>query len=65
MVEVLLFLVPVALLSVLFALGMGLRAFTQNGDAARRQSNIWMRWRIGLQFAAVALIVLLVALAGG
>ncbi len=49
-------LAPVALLAVLFVLVKGLYHFTQEGEAHRRRSNRMMRWRIGLQFVAVAVL---------
>ena len=60
-----LFLVILALVgAVLGVLVLGIGSFGKGGEYNRRNSNKLMRWRIGLQFAAVVLIVLFVWLRG-
>jgi hypothetical protein len=60
-----LFLVIVVLVAaVLGVLALGLGSFGKGGDYNRRNANRLMRWRLGLQFAAVVLIVLFVWLRG-
>ena len=48
---------PLVLLAVLASLLMGLIAMNRSGDKARLQSNILMRWRVGLHILAIALVV--------
>lgn len=55
----------VAMIGVVAALAYGLFNFARLGDDARRRSQMAMRWRVGLQFAAVLLILGLVTLLGG
>lgn len=50
--------------SVLGVLVLGLGSFGKGGETNRRHANRLMRWRLGLQFAAVVLIVLFVWLKG-
>lgn len=57
-------LVFTALLIVLVILIAGLLAMGRQGKEAARLSNKLMRWRIAAQFAAIALIVILIALDG-
>ena len=45
-------------------LALGIGSFGKGGDFNRRNSNKLMRWRLGLQFAAVVMIVLFVWLRG-
>ena len=60
-----LFLVILVLVgAVLGVLILGIGSFGKGGEANRLKSNRLMRWRIGLQFAAVVLIVLFVWLRG-
>ena len=60
-----LFLVILALVgAVLGVLVLGIGSFGKGGEYNRRNSNKLMRWRLGLQFAAVVLIVLFVWLRG-
>ena len=60
-----LFLVILALVgAVLGVLVLGIGSFGKGGEYNRRNSNKLMRWRIGLQVAAVVLIVLFVWLRG-
>lgn len=50
--------------AVLGVLVLGLGSFGKGGETNRRHANRLMRWRLGLQFAAVVLIVLFVWLKG-
>ncbi|MCF8879768.1 twin transmembrane helix small protein [Hyphobacterium sp. SN044] len=50
--------IGVALLLVLVTLIAGLVNMTRGGDGSAGRSNVLMRWRVGLQFAAIALMVL-------
>ena len=60
-----LFLVILALLAaVVGVLALGIGSFGKGGAYNRRNANKLMRWRLGLQFAAVVLIVLFVWLRG-
>jgi len=52
--------VVIAVLVVLVILMVGLGGFTKGGDFNRKYANKIMRWRIGAQAVAVALIVLYV-----
>ena len=46
------------------ALFLGLGGFARGGEFNRKYGNVVMRWRIGLQLAAVLLLMLLFAVAG-
>lgn len=50
--------IGVALLMVLVTLIAGLVNMTRGGDGSAARSNTLMRWRVGLQFAAIGLMVL-------
>jgi len=50
--------IGVALLLVLVTLIAGLVNMTRGGEGSSARSNVLMRWRVGLQFAAIALMVL-------
>jgi hypothetical protein len=54
----------VLLAAVTGVLALGIGSFGKGGEFNRRNSNRLMRWRIGLQFLAVVLIVLFVWLRG-
>jgi hypothetical protein len=58
-------LVLLAVLIVLGILMFGVGTFGKGGDFNRKYANKIMRWRIGAQFVAVALILLFVYLRGG
>ena len=47
--------IPFALLAVVIVLGMGLFNMLRNGSVSRSQNL--MRWRVGLQFIAVIIIM--------
>ncbi len=53
-------LIVVAVLAVVVVLVMGLGGFASGGAFNKANSNKLMRWRIGLQFIAVILIVIYV-----
>jgi hypothetical protein len=55
-------LVAVAVLAVLGILLVGIGSFGKGGPFYRKNANKIMRWRIGMQFVAVILIVLFVYL---
>jgi hypothetical protein len=51
-------LIVVAMAGVLVSLGLGLYSVARGGDYARANSNKFMRWRVGTQFAAVILLTI-------
>jgi hypothetical protein len=57
-------LMAVAVLAVLGILMLGIGSFGKGGEWNRKNANKIMRWRIGAQFVAVALIILFVYLRG-
>ncbi|MFT7106718.1 MAG: hypothetical protein ACJAVT_001239 [Yoonia sp.] len=57
-------LIAVAVLIVLGILMLGIGSFGKGGEWNRKNANKIMRWRIGAQFVAVALILLFVYLRG-
>lgn len=61
MITVLTVLVGLAMLATLGVLLAGVLGMTGGSGGARR-SNLLMRWRIGLQFLAVILFVILLSL---
>lgn len=60
----LLVVVVIAALAVLAILMTGIGGFAKGGEFNRRNANKLMRWRIGAQAVAVALILIYVALRG-
>ena len=62
--KTLLILIALTSLAVLVVLLTGIGGLAQRGDFNRRNGNRLMRWRIILQAAAVALIMLLIWLRG-
>ena len=56
MAEFVTWLAPVALLAVLVVLAVGLWNMMRGGSASRSQTL--MRWRVGLQFLAVIIMML-------
>ncbi len=58
-------LVAAAVLFVLLILLLGIGGFGKGGEFNRKNANKIMRWRIGAQFVAVALILLFVYLRQG
>ncbi len=57
-------LMAVAVLAVLGILMLGIGSFGKGGEYNRKNANKIMRWRIGAQAVAVALILLFVYLRG-
>jgi hypothetical protein len=57
------YLIPILLGAVSIALVLGLLNMARGGSANRSQNL--MRWRVGLQFAAIILLVLAVWWSGG
>ena len=57
-------LMTVAVLAVLGILMLGIGSFGKGGEFNRKNANKIMRWRIGAQAVAVALILLFVYLRG-
>ena len=51
-------LILIALLAVVVTLGFGFYSLHRGGEFSQKYSNLFMRLRVGLQFAAVLLIVL-------
>lgn len=58
-------LVVVACVAVLIILMLGVGSFGIGGKTAHKYSNKLMRWRIGAQAVAIALILLFIWLRGG
>ena len=61
----LLILVILACLAVLAVLMLGVGSFAKSGEFHKKYANIIMRWRVGLQFVAVILIILYIGLRNG
>lgn len=61
----LLILVILACLAVLAVLLLGVGSFAKSGEFHKKYANIIMRWRVGLQFVAVILIMLYIWLRNG
>ena len=57
-------LIAVAVLIVFGILMLGIGSFGKGGEWNRKYANKIMRWRIGAQFVAVALVLLFVYLRG-
>lgn len=55
-------LLGLAALGVLFVLGRGVVAMASGKDVTGQQSNKFMTYRVGLQFAAVIIVVVLLLL---
>jgi uncharacterized membrane protein affecting hemolysin expression len=49
--------VAIACLAVLAVLAFGIGSFTKGGEFNRKNANKIMRWRLGLQFVAIILIL--------
>ncbi|GEM_PF-420746 len=62
--KILLIAILVVMLAVVFVLARGIGSFGKGGADGARKSNRMMWWRIGLQALAIALIFILVTLAG-
>lgn len=63
--EPLFWLIVILMAAVVGVLGLGIGGFARGGEGSGKRSNRLMRWRIGLQFAAVLMIVLLFLLRKG
>ena len=61
----LLILVILACLAVLAVLMLGVGSFAKSGEFHKKYANVIMRWRVGLQFVAVVLIMLYIWLRNG
>jgi hypothetical protein len=57
-------LIALACLAVVSVLALGIGGFAKGGEGRGKKSNKLMQWRIGLQFAAVVLIVIFIWLRG-
>ena len=58
-------LIIVACISVFAVLMLGVGSFAKSGAFHKKYANIIMRWRVGLQFFAVVLIMLYIWLRDG
>ena len=65
MQSVLPFLIPLTMAAVLLVLLTGIFGLVRGGAFNRKYANVLMRWRIGLQALAVALLMLSLWLAKG
>lgn len=63
--EPLFWLIVILMAAVVGVLGLGIGGFARGGESGGKRSNRLMRWRIGLQFAAVLMIVILFLLRKG
>jgi len=63
MTNILEFLIPIALIAVFLVLLAGLWNMMRGGSASRSQTL--MRWRVGLQFVAVVLVMAVLYLTTG
>ncbi len=51
-------LVVLAVLAVIVSLAAGISSMVSDGEVAHRRSEQWMTWRVGLQAAAVVLLLI-------
>ena len=58
------FFIPIAMLATAGVLFAGIFGLMRGGEFNRKYSNVLMRWRIGLQAVAVALVMLALWLSG-
>ena len=56
--------IPIALLATAGVLFVGIYGLMRGGEFNRKYSNVLMRWRIGLQAVAVAIVMLALWLSG-
>ena len=56
--------IPIALLATAVVLFVGIYGLMRGGEFNRKYSNVLMRWRIGLQAVAVAIVMLALWLSG-
>ena len=59
------YIIIAACIAVLAVLMLGVGSFAKSGEFHKKYANVIMRWRVGLQFVAVALIVLYAWLRNG
>ncbi|OUS04438.1 hypothetical protein A9Q96_15975 [Rhodobacterales bacterium 52_120_T64] len=59
------YIIILACIAVLGVLMLGVGSFAKSGEFHKKYANIIMRWRIGLQFLAVVLIMLYIWLRNG
>ena len=59
------YIILAACIVVLAVLMLGVGSFAKSGEFHKKHANTIMRWRVGLQFVAVGLIVLYVWLRNG
>ena len=59
------YIVVAACIAVLAVLMLGVGSFAKSGEFHKKYSNIIMRWRVGLQFLAIVLIMLYIWLRNG
>ena len=57
-------LLAVVLVAIVGVLIFGVVSMGKGGEKGRERSNKMMRWRVGLQFAAVIVVVLIMLLRG-
>lgn len=50
-------LISIALIAVVVTLVAGVLNMLRGGEGRSERSNIFMRWRVGLQFLAIALLL--------
>lgn len=65
MAQILSYLLGALLVVILGVLIFGVVTMGRGGPGAGRRSNRLMRWRVGLQFAALAIILLFFLFKGG
>lgn len=58
-------LIVLACVAVFAVLMLGVGSFAKSGEFHKKYANIIMRWRVGLQFVAVVLIMLYIWLRNG
>ena len=58
------FFIPIAMLATAGVLFAGIFGLMRGGEFNRKYSNVLMRWRIGLQAIAVAVVMLVLWLSG-
>ena len=58
------FFIPIAVLATAGVLFAGIFGLMRGGEFNRKYSNVLMRWRIGLQAVAVAIVMLVLWLSG-
>ncbi len=59
------YIIVAACIAVLAVLMLGVGSFAKSGEFHKKYANIIMRWRVGLQFVAIVLIMLYIWLRNG